>query len=173
MIDRGVIWLTGLSGSGKTTIADLLFGYLKEKSAKVINLDGDLLRRGLCSDLGFSPKDRTENIRRAAELSKLLAKQGFIVIASFISPYQSDRKEARAICKPLSFIEVYVATTIEECMRRDPKGLYKRALSGEIEHFTGISAPYEIPQNPEIYVNNSGQSADDAANTVLSYLESL
>ena len=140
----GILWLTGLSASGKTTLAFELDRLLFQKGWRTFVLDGDNVRHGLCADLGFSPADRAENIRRIGEVAKLFAQSGCLVITAFISPYRADRDRVRAIAGEL-FHEVHVATSLEVCEARDPKGLYGKARRGEIEAFTGISAPYEAP----------------------------
>ena len=147
-----VYWFTGLSGSGKSTLATGLERLLHRRGIHCYVLDGDNLRHGLCSDLGFSEKDRAENIRRAGEVAKLMAEAGLVVLTSFISPFRADRQRVREICAAagVPFVEVYVSTPLEECEKRDPKGLYKRARAGEIPHFTGIESPYERPLAPEI-----------------------
>jgi bifunctional enzyme CysN/CysC len=166
----GVLWLTGLSGAGKSTIAMELERRLFLKGWQVTVLDGDNVRHGLCADLGFSEADRAENIRRVGEVAHLFAKAGMLVVTAFISPAQAERAKVRAIA-PDAFHEVYVATDLAECERRDPKGLYKKARAGEIKDFTGISAPYEAPANPELAVATAGKSVDDAVAEVLAYVE--
>jgi adenylyl-sulfate kinase len=146
----GVIWLTGLSGSGKTTIAGALEAELKAAGHAVFVLDGDRLRQGLCADLDFSPTDRQENIRRVGEVARLFAEAGIICIVALISPYRRDRARARAAAPPGRFLEIYVNAPLSVCEQRDPKGLYARARAGEIRDFTGISAPYEAPEQPEL-----------------------
>ena len=167
------IWLTGLSGSGKSTIALKL----EEKLIKINNpafiLDGDNIRHGLTKDLGFSADDRKENIRRISETSLLMNQAGLIVITSFISPYLSDREEAKNIIGKENFIEVFIDTPIEECELRDPKGLYKKAKNGEIENFTGISSPYEEPLNPDIRISTIDVEPDIAVDTIIKYLSKL
>ena len=148
-----VIWFTGLSGSGKSTIANELDVELNKRGLRTYILDGDNVRMGLNKDLGFSPESRKENIRRISEVAKLFADSGTIVMTAFISPYLEDRKSAREVIGP-DYIEVFVNTPIEECVKRDPKGLYKKAIAGEIKGFTGIDAPYEKPLNPEINLDN-------------------
>src|SRR6266566_1275750 len=145
-----VVWLTGLSGSGKSTLAAELERALFEQGKQVCVLDGDDLRRGLCSDLAFSPHDRRENIRRVGEVAKLFADAGFLCVTAFISPYRSDRELVRNMAKEGQFIEVHVNAPIAVCEQRDPKGLYAKARANEIKEFTGISAPYEPPPSPEI-----------------------
>jgi len=147
-----LIWVTGLSGSGKSTIANELQNTLHKKGIKTYILDGDNIRNGINYNLSFSPEDRAENNRRIAEISKLFIDAGIVVIAAFISPYQKDRKEVQNIVSPVNFVEVFVNTSLEECEKRDVKGLYKKARKGEIKNFTGISAPYEALQNPDVEI---------------------
>lgn len=161
------IWLTGLSGSGKSTVAKSVEKSLFENDVKVIRLDGDNLRFGLNKDLGFSQRDRQENIRRVAEVAKLFNEAGFVVITAFISPYQRDREMARQIVGPSSFFEIFVEAPLEVCERRDPKGLYKKARSGEIDQFTGVSAPYEPPANADLILPTSEWAIEKCVNTVL------
>ncbi|KAI9735288.1 MAG: Adenylyl-sulfate kinase [Cirrosporium novae-zelandiae] len=178
---RGLtIWFTGLSASGKSTIATALEQHLLHLGFAAYRLDGDNVRFGLNKDLGFSEKDRNENIRRIAEVSKLFADSSTIAITSFISPYRADRETARelhaAVNKdvnddPLPFIEVYVDVPVEVAEQRDPKGLYKKARAGIIKEFTGISAPYEAPENPEIHIHGEKTSVEDSVKMVLDYLE--
>ena len=165
-----VVWFTGLSGSGKSTIANEVERKLYQLGRHVYLLDGDNLRHGLCSDLGFSAADRTENIRRAAEVAKLLADAGFICLAAFISPFRADRDRARAILPAGHFLEAYVATPVEVCRKRDPKGLYLRADRGELKEFTGVSAPYEVPLNPELVIHADRESVDESVGRVLAAL---
>ena len=165
----GVFWLTGLSGSGKTTIARNVEKDLFQRNYQVVILDGDNVRHGLCSDLGFAPEDRTENIRRIAEVAKILRQSGFVVICSFISPLQAHRDMVREIIGD-GFHEVYVECGIDECIRRDVKGLYAKAISGEIPNFTGISAPYEHPIESEFVINTDNMSIDDATLTLKTYI---
>ena len=148
-----VIWFTGLSGSGKSTIANKLDVELNKRGLKTYILDGDNVRVGLNKDLGFSPESRKENIRRISEVAKLFADSGTIVMTAFISPYIEDRDSAREVIGT-DYVEVFVNTPIEECIKRDPKGLYKKAIAGEIKGFTGIDAPYEEPLCPEISLGN-------------------
>lgn len=162
-----VYWLTGLSGAGKTTIAEGLYKALRKTYPKVCILDGDVMRSGLCRDLGFDEASRTENMRRTGEVLKLFCAMGVPVVAAFISPYQRDRDKIRQ-CVPVgTFIEVYVATPLEECERRDPKGLYKRARTGEVKHFTGISAPYEVPLQPEVTLDTTHTDIDTCVRIIL------
>lgn len=166
----GILWLTGLSSSGKSTLAIALEKILFEKGMQAYVLDGDNLRHGLCSDLGFSADDRKENIRRAGEVAHLFAKAGFIVIASFISPYKLDREIVRSI-NPDKFHEVYVNAGLDTCVKRDVKGLYKKAHSGEIESFTGVSAPYEAPTGAELVIDTDRQSVDESVAELVGYVE--
>ena len=157
-----VIWFTGLSGSGKSTISDALENRLFEKGFSTYSLDGDNIRSGLCNGLGFSLEERTENIRRIAEVANLMLDAGLIVLASFISPLKSQRELVREIVGKENFIEVYVSTPIEECEKRDVKGLYKKAKKGEIKNFTGISSVYESPDNPDIKIDTTDLSIDQS-----------
>ena len=166
-----VIWFTGLSGSGKSTIAVELQAQLFERGCHVYVLDGDNIRHGLNKDLGFSPEDREENIRRIGEVAKLFADSGSLVLTAFISPYRQDRDKVRALVKKGDFLEVFVNTPLDICEKRDPKGMYKKARSGEIKQFTGISAPYEEPANPEITVHTDMESKEESAKFILEYLE--
>jgi len=165
-----IIWLTGLSGSGKSTIAKELEVQLHKKNVHTFILDGDNVRHGLNADLGFSPEDRMENIRRIGEVSKLFSDSGLIVITSFISPYHHDRDRVRKIAKN-RFIEVFVDCSLEECKKRDTKGLYKKALAGEIKDFTGVSSPYEEPTNPEIMIDTKDISVEENVSKIMKYLE--
>ena len=151
---RGVVvWFTGLSGSGKSTVAHALEHELVKQGHLAFVLDGDNVRRRLCADLGFSDEDRSENIRRIGELASLFADSGVICITAFISPFREDRKRARAIAGSNRFFEIYLSTPLEECERRDPKGLYKKVRAGEVKQFTGISSPYEAPEAAELILN--------------------
>jgi adenylylsulfate kinase len=154
-----IIWLTGLPGSGKTTIANSLAAEMG-----FIVLDGDIVRRGLCTDLGYSEKDRKENIRRAGELCKLLSEQGFDVVTAFISPYEIDRQFVKGL---VPIVEVYLDCPLSECERRDPKGMYKKARAGEITGFTGIDAPYEAPANPDVIVNTKELTVSQCVQMIL------
>ncbi|MBI5163759.1 MAG: adenylyl-sulfate kinase, partial [Magnetospirillum sp.] len=165
----GVVWLTGLSGSGKSTVAMELERRLFLKGWQAAVLDGDNVRHGLCADLGFSPDDRAENIRRVGEVAHLMAQAGLVVVTAFISPYRADRDRVRAI-GPDSFAEVHVATDLAECERRDPKGLYRKARAGQIPEFTGIDAPYEAPSTPELVLDTAGKSIDDSVAELLVYI---
>ncbi|MGE4279965.1 MAG: adenylyl-sulfate kinase [Magnetospirillum sp.] len=166
----GVLWLTGLSGAGKSTIAMELERRLFQKGWQVNVLDGDNVRHGLCSDLGFTHEDRTENIRRVGEVAHLFAKAGMLVITAFISPYRADRDRVRAIDAE-AFHEIHVATGLDACEARDPKGLYRKARQGEIADFTGVSAPYEAPDVPELALNTEGKSVDETVAELLVYVE--
>ena len=164
------LWFTGLSGSGKSTISVELEKALFERKKHAFRLDGDNVRHGLNKNLGFSPEDRQENIRRIGEVSKLMVDAGLITITAFISPYREDRDNVRAILDDDEFIEIYTQCSVEECERRDPKGLYKKARTGEIPEFTGISAPYEEPRNPEITIDTEQLDVKDAVTQILNYL---
>lgn len=165
-----VLWLTGLSASGKSTIANALSKKLHTMDIKNYVLDGDNIRHGLNKDLGFSPENRKENIRRIGEVSKLFIDAGLIVMTAFISPYLEDRELARRLMKTGQFIEVFVKCSISECEKRDPKGIYKKARTGEIKNFTGISAPYEEPESPEVVVETDKMSIEDCLGKILEYL---
>ena len=167
------IWLTGLSGSGKSTIAKALVAKLFEMGCQTKVLDGDNIRHGLCSDLGFSSEDRSENIRRIAEVAKLFVHDANIVICAFISPYQKDRDFARSIIDDGHFFETYLNCNVETCKERDPKGLYKKALAGEITGFTGVDSPYEAPQNPEIVIDTVNTIVDDNVKKILRVVDQL
>ena len=166
----GVVWFTGLSASGKSTIAHTLEKILFEKGIKVYVFDGDNIRHGLNSDLGFSPEDRRENLRRIAEVSKLFVDAGLIVLACFISPYRKDREYIRQIIGKEDFIEIYVKCPVEVCEKRDPKGFYKKAKAGIIKGYTGIDAPYEEPENPDLIIESDKLSPEESANKVYEFL---
>jgi adenylylsulfate kinase len=169
---KGVtIWLTGLSGSGKSTIAVELEHALVENRHQAYILDGDNIRHGLNKNLGFSPEDRTENIRRIGEVAKLFTDAGIITITAFISPYREDRDAVRRLLSDGEFIEVYVKCPLDVCEERDTKGLYKKARAGEVKDFTGISAPYEEPLNPELTIDSSKLTVEESTRAVLNYLE--
>ena len=165
-----VLWFTGLSGSGKSTVANATEKLLHDLDIHTYILDGDNVRMGLNKDLGFAPEDRTENIRRITEVSKLFADAGIIVLTAFISPYLDDRKSARKIIGDVDFIEIYVKADLSVCESRDPKGLYKKARAGEIKGFTGIDAPYEPPVNPEIVLETDRYNIIECAQFVVDYL---
>ena len=158
-----VIWFTGLSGSGKSSISDALENMLFEEGFSTYSLDGDNIRFGLCKELGFSLEERTENIRRIAEVTNLMLDAGLVVLASFITPLKSQRDLIRKIVGKENFIEVYVSTPIEECEKRDVKGLYKKAKKGEIKNFTGVSSEYESPENPYTKIDTTNFSIDQSA----------
>lgn len=166
-----VLWFTGLSGSGKSTIANALEKKLLSKGYHTYILDGDNVRKGLNSDLTFSPEDRKENIRRIAETANLLLDAGIVVLSAFVSPYRDDRENVKKIVGDDNFVEVYINTPIEECERRDVKGLYAKARRGEINNFTGISAPYEAPITPLIEINTTEQSIDESVANILSVID--
>jgi len=166
-----VLWLTGLSGSGKSTIARELERALIERGRFAYVLDGDNLRHGLCADLGFSDADRAENIRRVGAVAQLFADAGALCITAFISPFRADRDQVRARLPAGRFWEIHVQTPLAECERRDPKGLYRRARAGEIPHFTGISSPYEPPEQPELALQTVGQTPAQCATSILSALK--
>ncbi|WP_163580180.1 adenylyl-sulfate kinase [Gracilibacillus saliphilus] len=166
-----VLWFTGLSGSGKSTITVELEKALFEKGVRSYRLDGDNIRHGLNNNLGFSPEDRKENIRRIGEVAKLLNDAGLITLTAFISPYREDRDNVRKLLADGEFIEVYVKCSLEKCEARDPKGLYQKARSGEIKGFTGIDAPYEEPEHPELVIDTENKSVDEAVAEIIAYLE--
>ncbi len=169
---KGVtIWLTGLSGSGKSTIAVELEHALIENKHQAYILDGDNIRHGLNKNLGFSPEDRTENIRRIGEVAKLFTDANIITITAFISPYRQDRDNVRKLLKDGEFVEVYIKCPIDVCEQRDTKGLYKKARAGEVKEFTGISAPYEEPLNPELTIDTSTMPVDESTRVIIQHLE--
>ena len=165
-----LIWFTGLSGSGKSTLANLVEIALHKKGLSTYILDGDNIRQGINKDLSFTPEDRTENIRRIAEISNLMLDAGVLTLAAFISPYIKDREGVQKIVKAENFIEIYVNTSLEECERRDVKGLYKKARTGEVKNMTGISAPYEAPVNPDLEVITDGSSIEENVKTILEFI---
>ena len=167
-----VIWFTGLSGSGKSSLAHALEEKLFQKGCRTFVLDGDNVRHGLNSNLDFSEAGRTENIRRISEVSKLMLESGLIVMTAFISPFNKDRHEARKLISNDDFIEIYCKASLETCEARDVKGLYKRARAGEIKNYTGIDSPYEVPENPELIIDTDNQSIDGSVSSILSFLES-
>lgn len=166
-----VLWFTGLSGSGKSTIANAVELELYKRGIKTYLLDGDNVRHGLNSDLGFSDKDRIENIRRIAEVSRLFVDSGLIVLTAFISPFRDDRDLVRNLVQNGEFIEIFVDTPLEVCEQRDPKGLYKKARDGKIKNFTGIDSPYEKPIKAEINIINDKISVDSGVETIIEYLK--
>lgn len=169
-IKSAVLWFTGLSGSGKSTIAVEIEKELYHAGILSYRLDGDNIRHGLNRDLGFTPQERTENIRRIGEVSKLFVDAGILTLASFISPYRKDREMVRNLLDKGEFVEVYVKCDLSECEKRDPKGLYKKARHGEIKSFTGIHSPYEEPISPEIIVETDKQTLQESVNQILNYL---
>lgn len=169
---KGVtVWLTGLSGSGKSTVAAAAEHALVERGRLAYVLDGDNIRHGLNSNLGFSPDDRTENIRRIGEVAKLFTDSGVIVFTAFISPYRADRDKVRAVMEDGDFIEVLMDASLETCESRDVKNLYQKARAGEIPEFTGVSAPYEAPENPELVLDTNTQTVEDSVAEIMDYLE--
>lgn len=168
-----IVWFTGLSGSGKSTVARAVEAALVRGGYPAFVLDGDNLRFGLNKDLGFSAEDRQENIRRVGEVSKLFADANLILLAAFISPYQRDRDAIRALLPTGRFVEVHVSTSIDVCAERDPKGLYAKAERGEITNFTGISAPYEIPEDPELQLDTGALSLEDSVVQTIECLTAL
>ena len=166
------LWLTGLPGAGKSTIANLLEKQLFAFGRHTYILDGDNIRRGLNRDLGFSEADRVENIRRATEVARLFVDAGLVVIVAFISPYRAERNRARSRFEPDEFVEIYVDASLEECERRDPKGLYAKARRGELLNFTGIDSDYEPPEAAEIHLDTVAKSPDECVDVILSYLDS-
>jgi adenylyl-sulfate kinase len=167
--DGFVLWFTGLSGSGKTTLADLVERDLRGRGVRVERLDGDVVRQSLTADLGFSKEDRDKNIQRVTFVAKLLSRNGVGVVAAFISPYRATRDWVRG--EVTNFVEVFVDCSLEECIRRDVKGLYVKAVAGEIPEFTGVSDPYEPPLNPEITVNTAEESVEESFAKIMAYLE--
>ncbi len=165
-----VLWFTGLSGAGKSTLAHAVEEVLHEKNIRTFVLDGDNVRHGLCGDLGFSDKDRQENIRRVGEVAKIVIETGAIVLTAFISPFKSDRDRVRALVDQDDFIEIYVKCSLEKCEERDVKGLYKKARLGEIKEFTGISSPYEAPEKAEVVVDTGELELKESAEKVVDYL---
>ncbi|WP_417872284.1 adenylyl-sulfate kinase [Xanthomarina gelatinilytica] len=165
-----LMWFTGLSGSGKSTIANVVEQELHKKGIKTYILDGDNIRKGINNDLSFSPEDRTENIRRIAETANLMVDAGLVVLAAFVSPYKKDRENIKSIVKDVNFVEIYVNTSLEECEKRDVKGLYKKARAGEIKNMTGISAPYEAPEDPDVEINTEQVSVEQAVKQIIEYI---
>ena len=165
-----LFWFTGLSGSGKSTLANLVEIALQNQGLSTYILDGDNIRQGINKDLSFSPKDRTENIRRIAEISNLMLDAGLVTLATFVSPYIKDRNKVKEIVGSDNFIEIFVNTSLAECERRDVKGLYKKARSGEIKNLTGISAPYEAPINPDLEVITDGHSIEESVEIIINYI---
>ena len=168
-----VLWFTGLSGSGKSTVANEVAHKLHEREKLAYILDGDNIRHGLNKDLGFSPEARKENIRRISEVANLFADAGLITITAFISPYAKDRNFCRELAGEGRFLEIYAKASLETCEKRDPKGMYKKARAGEIKEFTGINAPYEEPENPELITDTDKETVEESAEKVLKKLEEL
>lgn len=166
-----ILWFTGLSGSGKSTLAHTIEDTLFARGIRTYVLDGDNVRRGLCQDLGFSDADRTENIRRVGEISRLLMDAGVLTLTAFISPFSKDRQLVRDLHNKDEFIEVYCNASLAVCEQRDVKGMYRKARAGEIPEFTGISSPYEAPETPEIELDTANQTVEDCVNKVVLYLE--
>ena len=165
-----LLWFTGLSGSGKSTLANLVEMELHKKGLSTYILDGDNVRQGINKDLSFTPKDRSENIRRIAEISNLMLDAGVITLAAFVSPYKKDREVVKQIVGPDKFIEIYVNTSLAACESRDVKGLYKKARAGEIKNMTGVSAPYQPPLNPNIEVVTDGQTIQQSVAVIMQFL---
>ena len=165
-----VVWFTGLSGSGKSTIANEVDYDLHQRGMRTYVLDGDNLRHGLCNDLGFTSEDRAENIRRIAEVAKLMADSGIIVLAAFISPYREDRQKVRECLGDIAFVEVFVKAKLETCEGRDPKGLYQKARTGKLQNFTGVDNPYEVPLNPELILETDTKTVLELTAEVVEWL---
>ena len=166
-----ILWFTGLSGAGKSTVANAVEQKLFELGHHTYLLDGDNVRHGLNKDLGFSDADRVENIRRIGEMAKLFADAGLIVMSAFISPFRSDRQMVRDLVEEKEFVEVYISTPLSTCEKRDPKGLYKKARSGQIKNFTGIDSDYEVPHHPEVTLNTAELNVNECVDIVISYLK--
>jgi adenylylsulfate kinase len=166
-----VLWFTGLSGAGKSTLAHAVEEELHQRACRTFVFDGDNVRHGLCADLGFSAEARVENIRRVGEMAKLFLEAGVIALTAFISPFRSDRERVRSLVPHGEFLEIYCRCPLEVCEQRDVKGLYKRARAGEIKDFTGISSPYEEPDDPELVVDTGGRSLDDCVAQVMALLQ--
>lgn len=165
-----ILWFTGLSASGKSTLAHALEDRLYESGIRTFVLDGDNVRKGLCKDLGFTDADRTENIRRIGEVSKLMLDAGLLAMTAFISPFRKDRQIVRELVRKGDFIEIYCKASLEVCEGRDPKGLYKKARAGQIPEFTGIASPYEAPEQPEIIVETGRESIEQCVDRIIAYL---
>ena len=166
-----ILWFTGFSGSGKSTVANALESALNQLGVHTYLLDGDNVRHGLCEDLGFTDEERVENIRRVGETAKLMVDAGLVVLTAFISPFQSERDMVRNLVEDGEFIEVFLDTPLEVCETRDPKGLYKKARAGEIKHFTGIDSDYQIPASPEIKIDTSKNTLDQSVQELVAYLK--
>ena len=165
-----LLWFTGLSGSGKSTLANLVEVALNKQNISTYTLDGDNIRQGINKDLTFAPEDRTENIRRIAEIANLFVDAGVVTLAAFVSPYLKDRENIKSIVGADNFIEIYVNTSLEECERRDVKGLYKKARAGEIKNMTGISAPYEAPTSPDLEIKTDDQSIEASTKQIVDFI---
>ncbi len=165
-----LLWFTGLSGSGKSTLANLVEVELHKQGLSTFSLDGDNIRQGINKDLSFAPEDRTENIRRIAEIGNLMVDAGVVTLAAFVSPYRKDRENIKAIVGVENFIEIYVNTSLEECERRDVKGLYKKARAGEIKNMTGISAPYEAPLHPDLEIKTDHEPIETSVQAILDFI---
>lgn len=166
-----VLWFTGLSGSGKSTLAHAVEEELHQRQCRTMVLDGDNVRHGLCGDLGFSDADRVENLRRIGEVAKLFAEAGVITLTAFISPFRQERRRVRGLLPHGDFLEIFCDAPLEVCEQRDVKGLYQKARAGEIAHFTGISSPYEVPQNPELIVASGSRPLQDCVAQVLEFMQ--
>ncbi|WP_115460773.1 adenylyl-sulfate kinase [Winogradskyella aurantiaca] len=166
-----LIWFTGLSGSGKSTLANQLELLLHNKGVSTYTLDGDNIRMGLNKDLSFTAADRSENIRRIAEVANLMVDAGLVVLAAFVSPFKKDRQNIREVVKGVNFVEVFVNTSIEACEQRDVKGLYKKARSGEIKNFTGIDSPYEVPETPDIEVTTENLTIEESVELIYNHIK--
>ena len=166
-----ILWFTGFSGSGKSTVANALEATLNQQGIHTYLLDGDNVRHGLCKDLGFSDEDRIENIRRVGETAKLMTDAGLLVLTAFISPFRAERDMVRNLVDDGEFIEVFIDTPLDVCESRDPKGLYRKARAGEIKHFTGIDSSYEVPHNPEIILDTSKNTLDQSVTQLITYLK--
>jgi len=166
-----ILWFTGLSGAGKSTLAHAVEDYLHRLGIRTFVLDGDNIRQGLCKDLGFSDADRTENIRRIGEVSKLMLDAGVVVMTAFISPFRKDRQLVRDLVKKGDFIEIYCQAPLSVCEERDPKGLYKKARAGQIPEFTGISSPYEEPDAPELVIQSGDKPVSECTDEIIQFLE--
>ena len=165
-----LVFFTGLSGSGKSTIANVVEQELQKKGVKTYTLDGDNIRKGINNDLTFAAEDRTENIRRIAEIANLMVDAGLVTLAAFVSPYKKDRDNIKNIVKGVNFVEVFINTSVEECERRDVKGLYKMARAGEIKNMTGISAPYEAPEHPDIEIKTEEETIEESVKRIIDYI---
>jgi adenylylsulfate kinase len=168
-----IIWFTGLSGAGKSTLAHSVEEVLHRRGCRTFVLDGDNIRHSLCADLGFSPADRQENVRRIGEVAKLFMESGTIVLTAFISPFRADRDRVRAMVAPGDFIEIFCDSPVDVCASRDTKGLYAKALAGNLSDFTGVSSPYEPPLNPELTLDSGHASVDECVDAVIKTLEQL